>query len=78
MPGNLGKLPTGGQSGRQHRPLPLWLQETGEALDGPMKGKILPSLQDPNWKERVRWDAWRKAHPDTLVLLDPNRPTEEE
>jgi hypothetical protein len=46
----------------------LWLQETGEALEGPMKGRKLSFLDDKQWQKRVRWDAWRKAHPGTRVL----------
>lgn len=47
----------------------LWLQETGEALEGPMKGKRLDFLNREQWQERVRWDEWRKIHPSTLVMV---------
>lgn len=46
----------------------LWLQETGEALEGPMKGKKLSFLDDKQWQKRVRWDEWKKLYPATLVL----------
>lgn len=42
----------------------LWSHVTGEALDGPLKGKrlrILPSVQ-------TTWSKWFGAHPSTKVL----------
>ncbi len=47
----------------------LWLQETGKALEGPQKGKTLPPLDESQWKKRVRWDEWRKEHPNSLVMV---------
>jgi len=44
----------------------LWTQE-GSAIAGPLAGARLPRL--PN--EITTWDAWRRRHPDTLVLLPP-------
>ncbi len=49
----------------------LWVQATGEAIAGPLKGtrlERLPSMQST-------WSEWRALHPDTLVLarvLDRN------
>ena len=46
----------------------LWLQETGQALEGKMKGKALSELPADEYTHRIRWDEWKKLHPDTLVL----------
>ncbi len=46
----------------------LWLQETGKALDGEMKGKALKELPANQYSRRIRWDEWKKLHPDTLVM----------
>ena len=46
-----------------------WLQETGRALEGPQKGRTLKVLDDEAWAPRIRWEAWRKAHPKTLVWV---------
>ena len=50
-----------------------WLQETGKALAGPLKGKTLPTLDEKQWQQRVRWDEWVKLHPNTQVLVDPKK-----
>jgi len=42
----------------------LWSHVTGEALDGPMKGKKLRVLPSAH----TTWRAWVKEHPDTKVL----------
>jgi hypothetical protein len=52
-----------------------WLQETGEALEGPMKGRRLATLEGDFWKKQVRWDEWLRQHPQTLVLVDPKAPS---
>lgn len=47
-----------------HQTQSLWSQLTMEAIKGPMKGKklkLLPVIQ-------TTWEAWKKEHPDTLVL----------
>lgn len=46
----------------------LWLQETGEALEGPLKGQFLKKLPPESFEAGIRWDEWRKRHPDTKVL----------
>ncbi len=45
----------------------LWTQVDGKALRGPLGGRRLvevPALQ-------TTWKAWKKLHPDTLVLQKP-------
>lgn len=48
----------------------LWLQETGESLEGKMKGKALRELPPSQVKLRIRWEEWKRLHPDTLVLVE--------
>ena len=45
----------------------LWLQSSGEGLEGSLAGRQLQELDEEQWGI-VRWGDWRKAHPDTLVL----------
>ncbi len=45
-----------------------WLQETGRSLSGELKGNRLPRLKAELWKGGVRWDQWKKMHPDSKVL----------
>ncbi len=45
----------------------LWLQGTGEGLEGSLKGERLNELPEEEWA-LVTWGEWRAAHPDTLVL----------
>lgn len=42
----------------------LWSQVLAEAVTGPMKGRVLQTLP----LTLTSWQAWRRAHPDTLVL----------
>jgi len=49
----------------------LFLQETGEAMDGPLLGETLKQVDPSQCDTRVRWEDWRKAHPHTLVMVDP-------
>lgn len=44
----------------------LFLQETGEALEGALEGTSLQEIPKGQWKH-ARWDEWRAEHPDTLV-----------
>ncbi len=47
----------------------LWTQVDGKALRGPLTGSHLtevPAVQ-------TSWKAWKKLHPDTLVLRKPDR-----
>lgn len=46
----------------------LWLQETGEALAGPLTGQTLRKLPPEAFEPGIRWDEWHKRHPDTKVL----------
>jgi hypothetical protein len=46
-----------------------WLQETGKSIEGTEKGKCLTEMKPEEWTERVRWDEWRKVHPDSKVLM---------
>lgn len=46
----------------------LWHNATGRALAGKLRGKRLPPIPS----EFVRWDVWRRAHPESKVLAkDP-------
>jgi SRSO17 transposase len=45
-----------------------WLQETGKAIDGQKKGLRLAQLDAKKWTGNVRWDVWKKQHPDSQLL----------
>ena len=45
----------------------LWLQSSGESLEGARRGQKLEELPAEAWGV-VRWGEWRQQHPDTLVL----------
>ena len=47
----------------------LWHQATGEALEGELKGKILKEISSQQCTKKIRWDEWKKQHPDTLVMV---------
>ena len=42
----------------------LWSHVVGEALQGPLKGKVLKTVP----VVQTSWAAWIKQHPDTKVL----------
>ena len=46
-----------------------WLQETGKSLTGKHKDKKLTKLTKDQWTENVRWDVWKKKHPNSKVLF---------
>ncbi len=46
----------------------LWLQKSGEALEGPMHGAFLKELSRSDYEPGIRWDEWRSRHPDSKVL----------
>ena len=46
----------------------LWLQESGAALEGPLKGQNLKELPPWNYDAGIRWDEWRAKHPKSKVL----------
>lgn len=50
-----------------------FLQETGEALDGPLAGKVLKELGAEDCNIKIRWDEWRVLHPASLVMVDPKK-----
>ena len=48
----------------------LWLQKSGESLEGQMKGKALRELPPAQVRLRIRWGEWKRLHPDTRVLVE--------
>jgi hypothetical protein len=50
----------------------LWVQATGQAVHGPLKGRVLDRLP----ATQTTWTAWRQQHPDTLVLGRPFQRTD--
>lgn len=65
--GNQGALYKNAMTLYDHRTESVWSQVTGSALSGPMRGTRLRQI--PAAVET--WSAWRKAHPDTIVLETP-------
>ena len=47
-----------------HQTESLWSQLMATAVSGPLAGSVLQKLP----ARRVRWDTWKKKHPDTRVL----------
>jgi len=45
----------------------LWLQSSGESLEGALRGQKLEELPAEAWGV-VRWSDWYQQHPETLVL----------
>ena len=45
----------------------LWLQNSGESLEGEQLGSALTTLPEEDWGI-VAWGDWVKAHPETLIL----------
>ena len=45
----------------------LFLQNSGEALEGDLAGETLEELDEEAWK-LVPWGEWKRDHPDTVVL----------
>ncbi len=46
-----------------------WLQETGKPIAGARRGQSLASLERQQWTPRIRWDDWKKQHPQSKVLF---------
>ncbi len=46
-----------------------WLQETGKSLSGSHEGQQLAELADGQSVTNVRWDVWKKQHPNSKVLF---------
>ena len=49
----------------------VWSQPLGEAIAGPLKGSRLELLP----MQLTHWSTWRAAHPETLALDAPGRPS---
>lgn len=47
----------------------LWVHVTGEAVTGPMRGKLLRQVPS----DVTTWGAWKRAHPGTRVALGDGR-----
>ena len=45
-----------------------WLQETGKAIEGDKVGLSLPKLDADEWESKIRWDEWKRTHPESKVL----------
>ncbi len=45
----------------------LFLQSSGEGLEGSFEGQKLQELAQETWG-LVPWGQWKEKHPDTLVL----------
>ncbi len=45
----------------------LFLQASGQALEGELTGEALEELAEESWG-LVPWGQWKSEHPDTLVL----------
>ena len=46
----------------------LWLQETGEALEGEHSSMRLNELPEGQSDPGVRWDEWLEKHPKSKIL----------
>ncbi len=46
----------------------LWLQETGDALEGELSHLKLNELPEGQYEPGVRWDEWLKKHPKSTIL----------
>ena len=46
----------------------LWLQRTGEAIEGRHAGLVLPRLPESQYEPGIRWDEWLAKHPESQVL----------
>ena len=53
-----------------------WVQETGKAISGSQKGKCMTPLNDKQSTRNVRWDVWKKQHPNSHVLFCDHCETE--
>ena len=48
----------------------VWIHYEGACVSGPHRGRSLPIL--PTY--HMTWEAWRRSHPDTVVLAAPDDP----
>lgn len=46
----------------------LWLQETGDALEGEFSSLKLSELPKDQYDPGVRWDEWLAKHPKSKIL----------
>ena len=46
----------------------LWLQETGQGLEGELSRSKLNELPKGQYDAGVRWDEWLKKHPQSKIL----------
>ena len=46
----------------------LWLQETGQGLEGELSRSKLNELPKGQYDAGVRWDEWLKKHPRSKIL----------
>ena len=46
----------------------LWLQETGDALEGELRRSRLNELPEGQYDPGVRWDEWLERHPESKIL----------
>lgn len=46
----------------------LWLQETGQALEGELSSRRLNELPKGQYEPGVRWDEWLHKHPNSKIL----------
>ncbi len=46
----------------------LWLQRTGEALEGDLQGQVLEELPKSQYDAGMRGAEWLAKHPKTKVL----------
>ena len=53
-----------------HQTRSLWSHITGEAIQGPLKGKRLKSLAS---MPQIAWETWQLNYPNTQVLSVPTR-----
>jgi len=67
--GNQGALFGNAMTWWDHDTGSVWSQPIGEAILGPRKGEKLELLPST----LTTWEAWTKAHPDTLALDAPGR-----
>ena len=54
---------------RDHETGSIWQQATGEAIDGPLKGKQLELL----FAQEMTWGELRTNHPDATYAMPPSR-----
>ncbi len=46
----------------------LWLQETGDALEGELSHSKLNELPEEQYDAGLLWDEWMQKHPKSKIL----------